>query len=108
MGVTRTTMVAEVIKSTVVTTVDTTMGVAAVAIVTLDGNLDRLHNLKRNLLGDVHWNLDGLHVLEGFGVGNQLDDRDLDGDLDGVGLGDQLDLGGDGWVGDLSVGLGVH
>ena len=46
MGVTRTTMVAEVIKSTVVTTVDTTMGVAAVAIVTLDGNLDRLHNLK--------------------------------------------------------------
>jgi len=104
-----TTVVAEsTIKSTMVTTVDTTMGVAAVAIVTLDGNLDRLHNLERNLLGDVHGNLDGLDVLEGFGDGNVLHDGDLDGDLDGVGLGDQLDLGGDGGVGDLSVGLGVH
>jgi len=99
-----TTTMAEVTETTMVTVA----GVAAVAVVALDGNLDRLHNLERNLLGDVHGNLDGLDVLEGFGDGNVLHDGDLDGDLDGVGLGNQLDLGGDGWVGDLSVGLGVH
>jgi len=86
--------------------VSTTMVDAVVGLV-FDGHLDGLDHLKRHFLGDVYGHLYGLDILEGFGDGDVLHDGNFDGDLDGVGLGDELDLGGDGGVGNLSVGLGM-
>jgi len=93
----------------VVATKAVVMTVVVTVAVVLDGHLDRhldgLDHLEGDGLGDVDGHLNRLDALEGLGDGHVLDDRHLDRDLDGVGFGDELELGGDGGVLALDVGV---